>query len=165
MSVAEYLVRMWHGAAAGDRQALLFWMWMYASLCCGYGAWYLLRIRRWPAVAGTLRMLEQRQIGVALLRAERTYRMKADYEYEVDGRRYRGSWVTAWPLAASGALRGLLELQRLGVHVDGDRVRVLHHPTRHHRAFLVRPGWFGIGFLLVLALLPPLLYFAHYGLR
>lgn len=138
--MSGYLLRMWQGAVAGEVQAVLFWAWVYASGCCAWGAAYLLRIRRWPEVAGRLLALEQRPMFPAMTPAERTWRVEAAYEYEVDGRRYRGHRVSPWVILASGALRGVLECQRLGIRVDGERVRVIHHPTRHHRAFLVRPG-------------------------
>ena len=67
-------------------------------------------------------------------------------------------------MIASGIARGVLDLQARGIRRISDKVLVIHHPRKPRRSYLVRPGWGGIAVLLALALLPPALYFLHFGI-
>lgn len=160
----DYLIDMATAAAAGDRQAWLFWICLYAFLTCGFGAVRLMRIRRWPEVPGELYEAGQVPFGTAMVASEQTWRYEVRYGYVVDGTHYRGHRLSAWPMIASGVGRGVLDLQARGIRRTGDTVRVIHHPRKPQRSYLVRPGWGGIAVLLALALVPPALYFLHFGI-
>ena len=63
----------------------------------------------------------------------------------------------------SGLAAGAPLLQTRLIPVQaGGRVTVYHDPRRPQRAYVLRPGWPGMAFLLALATVPVALYALHY---
>jgi len=158
----DYLAHMLEQARAGEPRGVLFFVWLYISLTCGGSAVHLLLLRRWPQVPARLRGLEQAPVGLEPVSAQRHYRLRVEYEYQVGGQTYLGTRLSPWKMTASGVARLLLALQARQLHA-GEPLRAIHHPRRPHRSYLRRPGWGGIGFLLLLAAAGPLAWCWRYA--
>jgi hypothetical protein len=156
------LAHMLELARAREGQGVLFFMWLYTSLVCTGCAIHLLLLRRWPVVQARLRVLEPARFGAESIAAHRHWRNRVQFEYEVAGRAYVGTRLSPWKMVASGVGRLLLPLQARGLQAQMV-VQAIHHPRRHDKAYLRRPGWGGIGLLLLLAAAGPLGWYWRYG--
>ena len=159
----DYLRQMFTLLFEGQRQGVLFFMVLYVSVVCLFSLGRLVRIRRWPGVQGELLARGARPIGADLLPSQRDHIPWARYRYEVDGVGYEGRCVSPWQFSGSGLAAGAPLLQTRLIPVQaGGRVTVYHDPRRPQRAYVLRPGWPGMAFLLVLATVPVALYALHY---
>lgn len=130
-------------------------MWLYTSLVCTGSAIHLLLLRRWPVVPARLQVLGQVPLGLGPIAAHRSCHARVRYEYQVDGMTCVGTRLSPWKRVASGFGRALLPLQTGGLQAQ-TAVQAIHHRRRHDKAYLRRPGWGGIGLLLLLAAAGPL---------
>lgn len=164
MTVIAYVSEMWASASGGERQGVLFFAALYGFLTCSWSALQQVRIRRWTSVRGRLIDHGIGMFGARTsLAADRTYAVRALYEYEVDGRIYSGSRLSSWIVLASRNARAVLRLQMRGIETFEDGGVTVHvHPRDPARSYLIKPGMFGLLLTVTIAAGLPLLYALDY---
>ncbi|NND71032.1 MAG: DUF3592 domain-containing protein [Rhodothermales bacterium] len=160
----EYIVAMWNLAVDGGKQGILFFVAVYAFLLPGYSLIRQLIVRRWPGTPGVLiRAGVEGAGGVASVKWRGNYIATALYSYQVDGKSYDGSRVSAWVMMASYNARFLLQRQLDKIQTSGDgRVMVYYNPKNPQKSFLLKPGYAGLAVTVTLMLVPGCLYVMHY---
>ena len=138
----DYLAEMWLLASNGGRQGVYFFIVLYISALSLWTLLRLWRIRRWPVVRGQLLNLEREAFGHESIRSEQQYTASALYRYEVDGREYQGSEISASvKIVASGAAARLPELLLRQVNAaDDGAIDIRYNPAHPQRSYLLRPG-------------------------
>ena len=141
---------------AGDKDAIVVVITAYFLLMTGWSLVQQIRTRAWPSTVGQLASLGTRKFGVAEVQpADQDYVNKAHYSYRVDGREYTGTRVSPWIIVASHNAKALLENELKGVNVSADgSVEVFYNPLKPHKAFLIKPGYFGMAFTAAIGALP-----------
>lgn len=141
-------------ALSGDARAILALACLYTALACGWSAWHVWRVRRWPSVEGQLDRFGLRLFGIAdRVVSEREYVSDALYRYRVGAKQYEGRRVSAWMVVASHNAQALLRLQLRSVRPNADgQVRIYHHPRKPQRSLLLRPSQCGLAILCILSL-------------
>ena len=155
---------MWHQLWQGDLQAMVFWAAVYCGVLGIVSLVYQLRIRTWPSTRGVLAQEGVVQWGGAeWVKSEQQYKLKASYQYQVDGRTFEGHRVSPWVMVASHNARALLEAQRKGLerHADGT-VSVFYNPRRPGKSYLIRPGLAGLLVTLCLIVGPAFFYWGRF---
>ncbi len=155
------LQHTFHGLRAGEPAALLVALLFLSGLAAVYSFLYQLRIRMWPSTRGRLLAADvQRLYDPTPPRSAMT---RVEYEYEVQGRRYRGHRYSPWQMRASGTAIALLEKQMQDVREEGKGgIPVYYDPRNPARSFLKRPGIFGllvtVAYIAAMAALPMVVY-------
>lgn len=138
----DYLLQMWALLHAGERQAVLFFIMLYASTISLWTLQRLWRIRHWPVSRGQLLSLGREHFGHDSLRSEQAFTAAALYRYQVDGLEYEGREISAAvKMVASGAAARLPDqlLRRVNAAADGT-VEIRYNPARPQHSYLLRPG-------------------------
>lgn len=138
----DYLQHMWQLARDGQSQGVCFFIVLYVSALSLWTLLRLWRIRRWPVVRAQLLSLGREAFGHDAIRSEQQYTASALYRYEVDGREYQGSEISAAvKILASGAAARLPDqlLRQVNAGDDGT-VEIRYNPARPQHSYLLRPG-------------------------
>jgi len=164
MELVDYFSEMWRLALAGKARGIFFYASLYALLLPGLSFIYQWRVAAWPATPGQLLHGEVRKVGgTEWAPANQDYALDALYTYSVDGRQYQGRRISPWVMVASHNARFILQKQLRQISHDSQgRVQVFFNPRNPAKSFLLKPGWFGRGVTLLLAVCPALLYWRSY---
>ena len=163
--MSEYIEEMAHLAGRGDAQGVLFWIAVYAFVVCSYSTIRQFMKFRWKATTGQLMQKGIQKFGTSLADPSmQEYKLDALYEYQVDGRKYLGTEVSAWKVVASHNVRGILGLQYKGIekHPDGS-IAVYYNPRKPQKALLVLPGWKSQLVTMAIGLAPSFYYLYRFG--
>ena len=157
----EQLKELATSALDGDAQSILLIFGLYFLVMCAFSVRYQLRVKAWPQTQG--KILHSRLEHVAGFEwdpADKSYATDALYEYQVDGRIYRGKKVSPWVMVASHNAKFILQKQLSRIKVGpGNEVPVYYNPNNPSRSVLIKPGYLGIHLTVLVGLLPLALYF------
>jgi len=110
--IGDYIKEMVHLATQGDAQGVIFWIAVYACVVCSYSTIRQMMICRWEKTTGKLVQQGTLEFGTSLADPSmQDYKLNALYEYQVDGKQYLGTEVSAWKVIASHNVKGILGLQ------------------------------------------------------
>ena len=139
---------------AGDEQAIILLVVIYAALVGLVGLAVCLRIRSWPAASGVLLSSGLETWGAAQRSDEQDYEAVVRYRYSVDGEAFEGKRLSPTYMIASSNLRFLLNWQMSGITRRGaDKVDVFYNPAKPEKSFLIKPGIIMLCFLAAITLI------------
>ena len=163
--MTSYIYEMINMASQGEAQGIMFFTVVVMSAGALYSVVYQYRIRQWPDTEGTLQKAGTRHFGSSAQHtSEQEYVSDALYSYTVEGEKYTGTRVSPWKIVASHNARGILERQLKSItQLPTGKVAVYYNPLKPEKSFLIKPGIPGLVLTVLLAVLPPLLYWHTFG--
>lgn len=141
MDLVQHLQLLFQQAFAGNIQAIFFWVASFVAIACVWSSMYQLGIRRWPSVKGVLLHADTEKFGATdFVAAEQDYVIKLAYDYEVNGKQYRGSRLSPVVMTASGAGKAVLDYALANLEQQDGFVEVFYNPKNPAKSFLQKPG-------------------------
>lgn len=159
----SYIEDMVQLASQGEAQGVMFWAAVYMFVVCLYSIVRQKQTNAWPCVPGKLLKIGVNTFGSSPTKVGQDYVANALYEYQVDGKQYTGSTISAWGVVASHNMRFVLSLQSKAVKtLPGGRVCVYYNPKNPKKSLLIRPGWKSQLITAMLGLALPAWYWSTY---
>lgn len=160
----KYTRDMWVLASEGDKQGVLFFVVVYALIVCLYSFFRQILIRQWPITKGFFQSASVEKWGTSeFILSDQEYKVDSSYEYQVSGKRYKGTRVSPWIIIASHNAKLLLTKQLNNIQKNADgTVNVFYNPKKPEKSYLMKPGFFGMVITFGMAVLPLLFYLLEY---
>jgi hypothetical protein len=146
------LAELTNRIASGDPVALFVVVTFFCILATIFSLIYQWRVYRWPYVWGILEQARTQDLGGReIVEAERAFRNRVSYTYNVNGKTYKGHRLSAMTIVTNRNAKALLENQLKGVTEKDGQVKVLYCPSKPSKSYLIKGSIYQVGLTLGMA--------------